>query len=417
MEQQQKWAKAGQRRRLGAWLPSKEQAMAEFRREIMDRARVRHTQAEPANVIRDFKSFVMRDSVLRMHLTRAIDEALEQGFELGYSNVEDLMIAMDYITTYSPPFSDTSTIILPLNGLLEWPMCMPSGHALFRDPAFNRHLKRILNFWCGFLSGPHSRTHLNEESPSGWFCPRALEATGMHQFLCDPQAPHWGFSSWNDFFARRLRPGVRPVCEPQDSKVIGNACEAAAYNIEHEVRRQDKFWLKDQPYSLAEIFTGTETQLAERFTGGSVYQAYLGAHNYHRWHAPVSGRIHKAYLVDGTYYSDIEAVGDDPGGLNHSQGYTTAVAARAVIVIEADDSALGLVACIFVGMAEVSSCVIDVVTGQHVDKGDEVGYFQFGGSTYCLVFEPGVIARFEPQPPFDDKDPPIPVNAHIATAK
>jgi phosphatidylserine decarboxylase len=405
-----------QRRRLGAWLPTEEQALADFRVRIMARARERHARVEPASVVREFHSFIDRDAVLRMNLTRAIDQAMEAGYQLGYANIEELLIVMDYVTTYAPPFSESSAIILPLNGLLEWPMCMPSGYAVFRDPAFNRHLKRVLDLWCGFLNGPHSRRHLTEQSPDGWFCPEALKKTGMQQFLCDPAAPYWGFSSWNDFFTRRFKPGARPVHEPDNPGAIANACEAAPYAIRGDVKRHDKFWIKSQPYSLEEIFTGRELDLAERFVGGTVYQAYLGAQNYHRWHAPVAGRISKAYLVDGTYYSNLEAEGENPHGLNESQGYTTAVAARAIIVIEADEPALGQVACVFVGMAEVSSCVIDVVPGLHVEKGAELGYFQFGGSTYCLVFEAGVIQSFGPQPPFEQSEV-LPVNAYLATAR
>jgi phosphatidylserine decarboxylase len=57
-----------------------------------------------------------------------------------------------------------------------------------------------------------------------------------------------------------------------------------------------------------------------------------------------------------------------------------------------------------VGMSEVSSCMIDprIQPGYHVAKGEELGYFQFGGSTHCLVFRRGAIADFSltaiPQP-------------------
>lgn len=408
---------AGQRRRLGAWLAPEEKAMAAFRVDLMTRARARHGKVEPAGVVREFESFINRDAVLRMNLTRAIDQARDAGHVLGYGSVEELMMALDYVMTYAPPFSQASTIILPINGLLEWLMCMPSGYAVFRDPAFNRHMKRVLDLWCGFLCGPHSRTHLNDASPNGWFCPEALKKTGMSQFVCDPAAPYWGFASWNDFFTRRFKPDARPVHEPGNSRAIVSACEASPYAIGENVQRHDKFWLKSQPYSLGEIFTGREPELARRFVGGTIYQAYLGATYYHRWHAPVAGRIQKAYLVDGTYYSDLEAEGEDPHGLNDSQGYTTAVAARAIIVIEADDPAVGQVACVFVGMAEVSSCVIDAMPGQDVEKGDELGYFQYGGSTYCLIFEPGVIQEFGPRPPFSGDAEPVPVNAYLASAR
>ena len=66
------------------------------------------------------------------------------------------------------------------------------------------------------------------------------------------------------------------------------------------------------------------------------------------------------------------------------------VAARAVILIEADNPVIGLTAFAPVGMSEVSSCVIDpaIQPGYHVAKGEKLGYFHFGGSTHCLVFRP-----------------------------
>jgi phosphatidylserine decarboxylase len=410
-------ASTKKRQRLGEWLPPEEHALANFRRELLQKAKHESAKTEPAGVVSDFASFIRRDAVVRMNLSRAIGEARERGYELGYTNIDELVLVLNHLLSYAPPFDDSSAIILPMNAIFEWPMCMPSGHAVFRDPAFNTHLKRLLNTWCAFLSGPYSRTHLTEDAPHGWFCVAAIEKVGMEQFICAPDQPHWGFESWNQFFTRRLRPGSRPVAEPQSSKIIVNACEAAPYAMQHDVKLQDEFWIKAQPYSLLEMFGGGRRALAQRYVGGSVYQAYLGAHNYHRWHAPVEGTVVDQYLVDGTYYSDIEAEGDDPKGLNDSQGYTTSVAARSVIVIECDDKSLGQVACLFIGMAEVSSCVIETFVGQHVRKGDELGFFQYGGSTYCLVFEAGVVQDFTPKQPFDDSAPPLKVNMHLATAR
>jgi phosphatidylserine decarboxylase len=52
----------------------------------------------------------------------------------------------------------------------------------------------------------------------------------------------------------------------------------------------------------------------------------------------------------------------------------TAVAARAIVAIDSDDPGIGTVAAVFIGMGDVSSCVIEVVPGQRVDKGEEIGY-------------------------------------------
>jgi phosphatidylserine decarboxylase len=71
------------------------------------------------------------------------------------------------------------------------------------------------------------------------------------------------------------------------------------------------------------------------------------------------------------------------------------VASRALIYIEADNPAIGLMAILFVGMAEVSSNEISVYEGQHVNKGDQLGMFHFGGSTHCLIFRPEVKLNFD----------------------
>lgn len=406
-----------QQRRLGNWLPEREDALGAFRQALATQARERAASAPRASVVQDLSTLIKRDPVLRMNIARAIDDALAAGYQLGYSSPDELLVVIDYLLTYAPPFSESSLVHCPLNAVLDWPMCMPTGYSFFRDPALNAQLKRVLNIWCAFLSGPYSRTHLSTERPDGWFSPEAVKKTDMLQFICDPEKPHWGYASWNAFFTRQFKPGARPVACEEDHKVIVSACEAAPYNISHGVKLQDRFWLKSQPYSLEDIFTASERELAQRFIGGSVYQAFLSAFNYHRWHAPISGTISKAYLVDGTYYSELEAEGVDPSGLNDSQGYTSAVATRAIIVIDCDDRAIGEVGCVFVGMAEVSSCIIEALPGQHVDKGDEIGFFQYGGSTYCLVFGPDVIEHFTPEPPFGHDAQPVKVNTELARAR
>ena len=58
-----------------------------------------------------------------------------------------------------------------------------------------------------------------------------------------------------------------------------------------------------------------------------------------------------------------------------------------VIVIKAKNPKIGKIAIVFIGMAEVSSCVSTVKIGQHVKKGEQLGYFMFGGSTHAMIFQ------------------------------
>ena len=95
------------------------------------------------------------------------------------------------------------------------------------------------------------------------------------------------------------------------------------------------------------------------------------------------------------------------------------VATRAMIFIEADNAGIGLMCVRPVGMAEVSTCQIRVYEGQHMQKGDELGMFHFGGSTHCLIFRPGVKLAFDLHglKPGINQTVNIPVNSRIATVE
>jgi phosphatidylserine decarboxylase len=306
----------------------------------------------------------------------------------------------------------------PFGAVFDAAMGTAAGFEAFRHPLINERLRDILNAWCDFLNSPDSLYVLND-SPNGWRCDAAKEAVGIDQYRYDPADEHWGFTCWNDFFTRRFKEGSRPVADPDDPAVITSAVEATPYKISTDVRLRDTFWAKYEPYSLADLLADEEG--ARPFVGGTVHQAFLSAINYHRWHAPVAGTVVRADRVHGTYFSEAESQGEGATEPSNSQGYLAHVATRAVIVLEADEPAIGRVGIVQIGMSDVSSCVLDehVRPGAHLAKGDELGYFQYGGSTTCLLFEPGVIREFAlsaiPQP--GDPDAPLQhVRARIATA-
>lgn len=376
------------KKRLGGWLPADESMLEAFRMNLAEHVQTANLLLHPE--VEKLGNLIKNDPVLRMNFTMAIEQANGSGCNLGYSNIDELMQLVNGVMTMAPSFDTSALVGCPLNAILDWIMCVPAGFEAFRSPELNAQMKKVLNTWGTFLNSEASCTYLNDIPPKGWFCPEAFETIKMNEFQYDKSKPYWGFTSWNDFFTRKFEPGERPVAEPDNSRVITSACESTPYAIEQNVKLSDTFWIKSQPYSLADIFTAPKVSLAEKFVGGTVYQAFLSAYNYHRWHAPVSGTILDVYPVKGTYYSEAESEGQDPAGPNNSEGYITSVAARMVIVIDCDDPTLGQVACVFVGMAEVSSCINVVRKGDHVKKGDEIGYFQFGGSTYCLIFQKDV---------------------------
>ncbi|GAA4142100.1 phosphatidylserine decarboxylase family protein [Leifsonia shinshuensis] len=382
-------------KRRGGWLPQDQDELEAWLDGRVDRLGDDDTAPFRHPVIQEFADLIDSDAIVRMYVTRMIEEVpkTRQYSSRHIESVSQLLRLIDDVLASAPEFSEGAMVTTPLTGILDWTMGTTAGMAAYRDPRVNAILKRILDAWAAFLDSPDSLYVLND-SPEGWMSETAREVVGIDQFEHDPADPHWGFTSWNDFFTRRLKEGARPVADPDDDAVIVSACESTPYRISRDVARHSEFWIKSQPYSLQDLLANDEA--VDRFVGGTVYQGFLSALNYHRWHSPVAGTIVRAYVQPGTYFSEADSEGAEAVEAMASQGYLAHVAARAIILIQADNPAIGLVAVVPVGMVEVSSCVIgdDIVPGRHVAKGDDLGCFQFGGSTECLVFQPGVVQEF-----------------------
>jgi len=405
--------------RVGEWLPSDVKFLQNWLKDLI--VEVDNTPKEWHPVVEDLKNLIEGDAKLYMLFNLMFEQVPEKYKHnpAGGPQVRNYLHALELINTImtkAPEYNETGLVGFPINAIFDYSMGTSAGFAAFLDPKLNAQLKKVLNEWGKFLDSKDSAYVLNENPRSGWFGEDAKKAmpTFVEDFVCDPTLPHYGFTSWDDFFTREFREGIRPVASPEDDDVIVNACESAPYRKSVNVPLQNTFWIKGQPYALLHMLN--HDPYTHLFENGTVYQAFLSALSYHRWHSPVSGTIKKAYVIDGTYYSETLAEGYDPSGPNKSQGYITEVATRALIFIEADNSAIGLMCFMPVGMAEVSTCDITVYEGQHVEKGQEIGMFHFGGSTHCLIFQPHVKLDFDfhgQKPGLNSSN--IKINSRIAT--
>lgn len=351
--------------------------------------------------VAEFYHEVTNEPVLRL----LAEQMIKQGYAYDSEDptgkpqihkLNTLFKLLDRIMETAPEYMQPNTqgrglIGFPINAVLDWCMGTQAGYAFFLHEKVNSCLNKILSRWCEYLNSPKSAKVLNT-GETGWLCPEAVKELKLDEYIIDVSDKHYGFKSWNDFFTRRFKPGMRNIDEPDNPYVIVNACESAAYRIADHVKADTKFWLKEQPYSLEYMLNHHE--YTHRFVGGTVYQAFLSATHYHCWHAPIDGTIVDVKKIPGTYYAEINEFPYDEAGPNDSQAYITHVAARAIIMIEADNEDIGLVCFMPVGMSEVSSCDVEVNIGDKVKKGDFLGKFLFGGSTHCLIFEPDVIKEF-----------------------
>lgn len=416
------------RRRPGGWLTSDRRALRAWVLKLKAKAAAT-APADYIQPIQDLALMVANDPILHASTQAMFVEAVAyaQDDPTGAPAVtswNEFLSLLNAIMVTSPEFIVTpggdeaqGLVGFPINALLDWPMGASSGTATFNSAQFNAYFKPVLTDWGSFLTTLPSRYVLAEGDATGdpvsipWLSKDALaQMVAVAQqpfilppvqsfqeiFVCpDPNDPlYFGFQSWDDFFTRVFQKGQRPV---GDAPIV-NACESAPLQVQTGVALSANFWLKGQPYSLLDMLNNDP--LAPQFAGGTVYQAFLSALSYHRWHCPVDGVVEKVYVIDGSYYLESPSEGlysgdPDPSAPNASQPFITSVATRAVLFIRATDPAIGLIAMVAVGMAEVSSCQITVVPGQRVSRGDQVGMFHFGGSTHCLVFQPGLSLDFQ----------------------
>ena len=437
------------RHRTGHWLPADHAKVRGWVDRLLERKRP--FEEKPLDpVLQNFKDFIDREPLVRRMATEMFKEIPvtppyyknPRKFNPQIGNYDMMFECINIILNEGPQWyrSDNPDIMgligFPINAILDWPMGTISGYQCFTTQSVNVHWKAVLDRWTSFLT---SRQSLSVLDPgTGWLSADALQMlatkgndgvdnyTFPELYQCDPTAPYYGFQSWDDFFTRKFRDAIRPISSPDgsvgSSTVIVNACESTPCFRKENVQFQDNFWLKSQPYSLADMLNGREK--ASPFEGGQVYQAFLSALSYHRWHAPVSGTVMSVENVAGTYYSQNYYEGfanivdgeprPDPNAPNKSQPYIAQVAARGIITIQADNEKVGLMAVVFIGMCEVSSCEFFVEPGDRINKGDCIGTFHFGGSSHCLVFRPETKLKFDDPGPYDNEDNNKKVNSFLA---
>ena len=202
------------------------------------------------------------------------------------------------------------------------------------------------------------------------------------------------YRTFNQFFAPHLKPGLRSIaglCEnnvivsPADSTFFGWWQVSEKSNIYVEENKLD---IKGIQWSIHQLLEGSV--YADRFKGGIFTHSFLNTFDYHRWHSPVQGKVLESLVIQSQAYLDVKVkkvMVDNKlvNALNalDGTGYQF-VQTRGLIVL---DSPIGLVACLPIGMEQVSSVVITAEKGVTLHKGEEIDYFQFGGSDFVMVFE------------------------------
>ena len=240
----------------------------------------------------------------------------------------------------------------------------------------------------------------------------SLTLESLASFTLDPMynvpdyikdKPNW--VSFNTFFFRQLNSTqldgspMRPVANPGDNSIITSPADCtfkAVYQIDSNGNVLDNegnltsFKLK-QTHSIGNIndLLGDEgSQYANKFYNGTFVHYFLSPFDYHRFHTPVSGNVTDIQALSGSVYLDVNITGNQFDAPDSSEDGYEFTQARGVIIVDTGETGIGLVATIPVGMAQVSSVhMYTDLVNTTVTKGQEFGYFAFGGSDIIMLFE------------------------------
>lgn len=180
------------------------------------------------------------------------------------------------------------------------------------------------------------------------------------------------FTSFNDFFIRKLKPEARPIVA--DSLAVASPADGKILAYEN-IKNAD-FYIKGFRFNVNSFLDNTE--LAQKYKDGSMIVFRLAPPDYHRYHFPVSGTTASSNIkINGDYYSV------NPLALR-KKAEIFWLNKREYGVIRSP--LFGDVVTVEVGATMVGS-MIQTYSGTTVKKGQEKGYFKFGGSTVVLLFE------------------------------
>lgn len=185
------------------------------------------------------------------------------------------------------------------------------------------------------------------------------------------------YRTFNDFFYRRLKPSARPVDPRPDMAVLPADGRHLGFA---DASKTGGIYAKGQTFDIPALVG--DRALGERYARGTVVCSRLCPVDYHRFHFPVAGTPGTPVPIDGLLYSV------NPIALRRSAAFLWENKRQRVSL---DAGPFGLVTIVAIGATNVGSIIETYAPGQPVAKGDEKGYFRFGGSFLATLFEPGRI--------------------------
>ena len=301
----------------------------------------------------------------RPDVQASLEDAISQADLQGIKDIPAFLEYIDDLVTLVP----TEREVVPECLKFYYVVNQAQDDFLNNDQQFSEWVKRLVQAWGSFLDTP--------ASAAGIATFMEAKNYNIDDYIQGPS----GWQTFNQFFAREVKSGRRPVAAPRDDSVVVSPADAV-YMGQWPIDKDSNITVKGVTWAIAELLDGSPYK--DAFSGGIYTHSFLYIDDYHRYHVPVAGTVKELRKISGKVYMDVFREPD--GTLNVVDGDTYQFnQERGLIVIESPE--VGLVAILPIGMAYVSSVNLTTEVGAELRKGDQFGYFMFGGSDIVTVFQ------------------------------
>lgn len=227
----------------------------------------------------------------------------------------------------------------------------------------------LVNRWLSNIYGAYNDSGLSQHKIEEFAKSLGIDLTECEKDISE-------YQSFNEFFARRLKPEARPLSKNEKAFLSpGDGRLLVFQNIDENVLS----YVKWAPVKLFDLFNKNNV-LAERYTGGSCAVLRLCPADYHRFHFPADGKVGVTKTVPGVLHSVSPYALENKLDV-YSQNKRT--------LCTLDSKIFGKILLMEVGAMFVGSIVQTYRSATEVKRGDEKGYFKFGGSTVIFFVEKG----------------------------
>jgi phosphatidylserine decarboxylase len=312
---------------------------------------------------------VVEDLVTLLHARPDVRAALEGAMARadleGLRDIDPFLAHLDDLITSLPTEREVAPKALKIYYLID----QAPQDRLNHDEAFSAWMKTYVEALGQFMDTPASAAAI----------PSFAAQPNYHvdDYFVGPS----GWLTFNQFFAREVKPGKRPIAEPRNDKAIVSPADSVFAGV-WDIDADSKVTTKGVTWPIARLLDGSPYQ--DAFQNGIYTHSFLNVDDYHRYHVPVAGEIKEVRKIHGRVYMDV--IRKEDGTLDVIDGETYQFnQERGLVVIDSPE--VGLVAVLPIGMSFVSSVNLTPEVGARLQKGDEFGFFMFGGSDVVMLFQ------------------------------